>query len=79
MLNQAHLRGIQVPQQLSVVGYDNTPSAAMPLVGLSSLEQHGGVLGKRAAQALLSRLAGRTEAEHVLVEPQLMTRRSLRS
>lgn len=78
VLNQAHVRGIPVPERLSVVGYDNTPAAAMPLVGLSSIEQQGARLGELAAKALLSRFAGRTESEHLLVDPELYRRRSLR-
>lgn len=78
VLNEAHRRGIPVPDRLAVVGYDNTPVAAMPLVGLSSVEQRGEDLGRVAAKALLSRLAGRTEAEHLLLEPHLFARRSLR-
>lgn len=77
VLNQAHQRGISVPQQLSVVGYDNTPAAAMPMIGLSSVEQGGRRLGDLAAKALLSRISGRKEAEHVMVEPELFTRASL--
>jgi LacI family transcriptional regulator len=79
IMNSAYQRGIAVPERLSVVGYDNTPAAAMPLVGLSSVEQRGGSLGRIAAKALLTRLAGRHEAEHVLVEPELVVRRSLRT
>lgn len=78
VLNEAHLRGISVPDALSVVGYDNTPVAQMPLVGLSSVDQRGEKLGELAAKALLSRLAGRKNPEHVLVDPELFLRRSVR-
>lgn len=78
VLNHAHMRGIDVPGRLSVVGYDNTPVARMPMIGLSSVEQRGETLGRLAATSLLSRLGGRTEAEHVLVEPELFVRRSLK-
>ena len=77
-LNEAYLRGIDVPGQLSVVGYDNTPVAQMPMVGLSSVEQRGETLGRLAAKALLTRFDGRTEPEHLLVEPELFRRRSLK-
>lgn len=77
VLNMAYQRGIKVPDQLCVVGYDNTPASAMPLVGLSSVEQHGETMGRTAAKSLLSRLAGRTESEHILIEPTLIKRRSI--
>jgi LacI family transcriptional regulator len=79
VLNEAHRRGINVPDQLSVVGYDNTPVAGMPLINLSSVEQRGEKLGQLAARALLSRLSGRKDAEHVLVEPELLLRGSVRT
>ena len=78
LLNKAHERGIAVPDQLCVVGYDNTPVSAMPLIGLSSIEQHGEVMGRTAAKSLLSRLAGRTDPEHIVIEPSLVRRRSMR-
>ncbi len=77
VLNQAHQRGISVPEQLAVVGYDNTPVSAMPMIGLSSVEQRGQTLGDLAAKALLSRIGGRTKAEHVMVAPELFKRHSL--
>jgi len=79
VLNRAHDLGINVPQQLSVVGYDNTPVAQMPLVGLTSVEQHGARLGQQAAETLLTRIEGRTDAQHFLLQPELMRRRSILS
>lgn len=79
VLNRAHERGIKVPDQLAVVGYDNTPAAQMPLIGLTSLEQHSTVLGRQAAEVLLTRINGRTKAEHLLIQPDLVRRRSTRS
>ena len=76
LLNHAYQLGLDVPGRLSVVGYDNTPTAGLPLVGLSSIEQHGADLGRIAATSLLSRLGGRTQAEHRLVTPDLLERRS---
>ena len=77
VLNAAYEHGIAVPLQMSVVGYDNTPAAAMPLIGLSSMEQCGEKLGQQAAKLLLSRIAGRVEPEHLLIQPELIKRRSL--
>ena len=61
-----------------MVGYDNTPAAQMPLIGLTSLEQHGTVLGQQAAEVLLTRIEGRTAAQHILMPPDLVRRRSIR-
>ncbi len=77
LLNLALTQGISVPEQLAVVGYDNSPVSAMPLLNLSSVEQHGPRLGALAAEALLSRIGGRRVAEHMLVQPDLVRRKSL--
>ena len=77
LLNLAHTNGVKVPEQLSVVGFDNNTVASMPMVGLASMEQHGHRLGHDAAAALLSRLEGRSDARHQLVMPTLTPRRSL--
>jgi len=76
ILNAAAERGIRVPEDLAVIGYDNNPIARMPLVGLSSVEQDPRALGRLAAECLSSRIAGRTEARHLLVRPRLVHRRS---
>jgi len=62
----------------ALVGYDNTPTAALPTVGLSSVDQSGFEMGRRAAELLLERLDGRTDAQHVLTAPELVVRASSR-
>lgn len=76
LLNMAKMRGIDVPGRLAIVGYDNTPAAAMPLVGLSSIDQDAGRLGALAGEMLLSRIGGRRAAEHVMIPPSLVARTS---
>lgn len=60
-----------------MVGYDNSPVAALPLINLASVDQAGVRLGQLAAEALLSRVNGRKVAEHILIEPSLVLRGSL--
>lgn len=76
LLNEAKMRGIDVPGRLAIVGYDDTPAAALPLIGLSSIDQRGQELGRLAAEALLSRIGGRHVPEHILVEPRFIARSS---
>jgi LacI family transcriptional regulator len=73
----AHQVGLRVPEDLAIVGYDNSPMCASPLVNLASIDQSGRELGASAAQALLSRLAGRRDPLRILVEPRLVVRPSL--
>ena len=76
ILNQASLSGVRVPEDMAVVGYDNTPQAGMPLLGLSSIDQRPNEIGRAAAEALLSRIEGRRTPEHIQITPHLVARRS---
>ena len=70
-------RGLSVPEDMAIVGCDNIEVGASPLIGLTSIDQHAGELGRIAAQAMLDRLAG--TAGRVLtrkLEPALKVRRS---
>jgi LacI family transcriptional regulator len=68
--------GLLIPDDLAVVGYDNTPYCALPQHSLTSVDQSGRMLGQKATQLLLDRIAGRTEPEHFVVTPTLVTRDS---
>lgn len=60
----------------ALVGYDDTPTAGLPNVALSSVDQSGFEMGRRAAELLLERLDGRTDARHVIITPELVVRAS---
>lgn len=77
LINQAKTMGLDVPRDLAIVAYDNSAIASLPLIDLSSIDQSGRELGEKAAELVLSRIGGRAEALHVLVEPKLVSRSSL--
>jgi LacI family transcriptional regulator len=77
LVNMAFQLGVRVPQDLAIVGYDNSPVAALPLINLGSVDQDGVRMGRLSAEALLSRMNGRKVAEHILIEPELICRKSL--
>ncbi|TLM84113.1 LacI family DNA-binding transcriptional regulator [Pseudarthrobacter sp. NamE5] len=69
--------GVAVPDDVAIVGCDNIEVAASPLIGLTSIDQHAGELGRLAAQVMLERLAGGSvPAVTRKLEPALMVRRS---
>lgn len=76
VVNIARTMGVSVPGDIAVVGYDNSPVAALPLIGLSSVDQQGRRLGELAARALLGRIEGRSTPLHIEVEPHLVLRSS---
>lgn len=74
LLSELWEQGRAVPGEISVVGYDNTPTAALPPVSLTSVDQAGLEMGSTAARLLLDRFGGRTEPRHLLTAPKLMRR-----
>lgn len=77
LINLAKTSGIRVPQDLAIIGCDDTPPARMRLVDLTSINQDGPRLGEIAARTLLSRIDGRKSPEHILVAPGLVVRSSI--
>lgn len=57
-LSAAEESGLRVPHDLSVVGYDNTSIARLRHVWLTTVDNAGYEVGRRAARCLLDRFAG---------------------
>jgi LacI family transcriptional regulator len=70
--------GIRVPQDLSVVGYDNIPFAEF--LSLTTMWQHHDQLARNAATLLLDELrTGHRAGERVILQPELVLRSSTAS
>ncbi|MET0896455.1 MAG: LacI family DNA-binding transcriptional regulator [Mycobacterium sp.] len=52
----AHSLGLRIPQDLSLIGYDNSRVAGLHGVDLTSVDQHARRLGREAGAAALTRL-----------------------
>jgi LacI family transcriptional regulator len=71
-------RGIRVPQDVAIVGYDDIEFAAAAAVPLSSVRQPREQLGRTATALLLEEIEddGRHEHRHVVFQPELIVRES---
>lgn len=71
--------GIAVPDDLAVVGYDNSSIAAPVGDFLTTIDGDLPTLGRRSVELLLERLDGRSEPVLDVVAPKLVVRTSTRS
>jgi len=76
LLNAFLAAGIRVPEQVSLVGFDDQPEAAYFSPGLTTVHQDFEALGQRAMQLMVDELSGQTTVEHQLVQPVLVVRES---
>ncbi|WP_127473164.1 LacI family DNA-binding transcriptional regulator [Microbacterium sulfonylureivorans] len=69
-------RGLRVPDDISVVGFDDLPDARHFLPPLTTVRQDFAALGALALQIIISAIEGDDIAEHDIIEPRLIVRSS---
>lgn len=68
--------GLRIPEDVSIIGYDNSSVCAMQRIMLTSIDQSAHLLGEMAAQLLMERIDGRREEVHFVTPPRLVVRRT---
>jgi LacI family transcriptional regulator len=76
VLRAAEERGLQVPADLSVTGYDNIDTSAIGRISLTTVDHAGHLIGSISARLVLDRLSGRIEPVHHVVAPRLIVRKT---
>jgi DNA-binding LacI/PurR family transcriptional regulator len=70
-------QGLRVPQDVSIMGFDDIPGAAFNTPTLTTVRQPLARMGQIAAQTLLERIAGKDDyPSEIAVEPELVVRES---
>ncbi|UUZ90590.1 GntR family transcriptional regulator [Paenibacillus sp. P25] len=79
LLEAVRMAGLSVPQDISIVGFDDSPLAVATEVKLTTLSHPKSELGAQAAQMLMAMIEepGRRE-EGLVFEPELIVRESTR-
>ncbi|MFL6144282.1 MAG: LacI family DNA-binding transcriptional regulator [Labedaea sp.] len=79
LLRAMHEAGRRVPEDISVVGFDDIPESSYFIPPLTTVRQDFGELGRRALELLVERLAGSSGPPgQVLIQPELVVRASAR-
>jgi DNA-binding LacI/PurR family transcriptional regulator len=79
VLRALHEAGRKVPEEVSVVGFDDMPDSGYFLPPLTTVRQDFAELGRRSLTLLLEHMAGPDDADspaHVTVTPELVVRGS---
>jgi DNA-binding LacI/PurR family transcriptional regulator len=71
-----HDAGLRVPDDVSILGFDDIQSAAYQVPSLSTIRQPLRLMGRTGAEALLARLAGEETPSILRVQPELVFRES---
>jgi DNA-binding LacI/PurR family transcriptional regulator len=66
---------VDVPGDISVVGYDDSETARLSFVNLTTVRQDATQMAEQAVQAIIERLDhGRIEAKEIVIDPTLVVR-----
>jgi DNA-binding LacI/PurR family transcriptional regulator len=75
LLNAFDEAGVRVPDDVSVVGFDDVPESPYYVPPLTTIRQDFAELGRRGVQLVLARLNG-AQIQQEPVQPQLLVRRT---
>lgn len=76
VLSAALDAGIRIPEDLSVVGYDNTAVAALLRPQLTTVDQPRAAMGEWAMRTLAAQIGGTTAPRRAILQPTLVVRES---
>ncbi len=78
LLNGLVRGGLNVPQDMSIVGFDNIEMSAYALPPLTTIRQYRAMLGRQAANSLLALIDGQSCPDEQMLPVELLIRESTR-
>lgn len=75
-LDELGRRGINVPEQMALIGFDDVPSAAASRPALTTIRQPGGELGREGLKQLVLLAGGAPDPGECVLPVELKVRRS---
>lgn len=80
VINAAHHCGIRVPDELSVIGFDNVETSRITSPAITTISQPAFQLGQQSCAMLIEKILNPTAADrHFLLETELIIRESTRA
>lgn len=76
ILREFSSRGIRVPQDIAMTGYDDLEQHSFMYPSITTVNQRLEYQGKKAVELLLNRLEGKEIPEYIEIEPELIIRES---
>ncbi|HBR01646.1 MAG TPA: LacI family transcriptional regulator, partial [Ruminiclostridium sp.] len=80
LLQAAEEYGIRIPEDLSLLGFDNIPYTGLPKIMLSTIEQPYKLMAKSAVEMLIDQIKQPDIGySHKILTPKLVIRNSCRA
>jgi len=76
VMRAAHEAGLRIPQDLSVIGFDDSDDSGSYWPPLTTIHQHFDVVGQRATELLIAMIDGEPLPENPLITTRLVVRDS---
>lgn len=81
VLREAHRKGIKIPEQLAVIGFDNLPESGYFYPSLTTISQDLQMLGEQSVQYIVEMIQARQGNQNVIarsrfIQPTLIVRES---
>lgn len=77
VMSAIYSEGLRIPDDISIIGYDNIPITQYLPTPLSTIDTHGQEVGAKATEILLKKIADPdTPLQQIIIQPELVMRES---